>query len=70
MKGAEEMSKVYGIKIYTKTTHEKKDGVYVPKMLGVIEGPVMKMIKAYPNEYSFMRHETKRSLRPSAKGKK
>ena len=64
------MSKVYGIKIYTKTTHEKKDGVYVPKMLGVIEGPVMKMIKAYPNEYSFMRHETKRSLRPSAKGKK
>jgi len=27
------------------------------------------MIKAYPKEFSFMRHETKRSLRPSARGK-
>jgi len=60
------MTKVYGLKIYTRTTHEKKNKVYVPKMLGVIEGPVNKMIKAYPKEFSFMRHETKRSLRPSA----
>ena len=63
------MTKIYGLKIYTRTTHEKKDKRYVPKMLGVIEGPVNKMIKAYPNEFSFMRHETKRSLRPSARGK-
>jgi hypothetical protein len=49
--------------------HDQKDGKYLPKMLGVIEGPVNKMIKAYPNEFSFMRHETKRSLRPSARGK-
>tara|TARA_R100000963_G_C4601643_1_gene75138 strand:+ start:29 stop:223 length:195 start_codon:yes stop_codon:yes gene_type:complete len=57
------MHKVYGLKTYTRTTHEKKDGVYIPKMLGVIEGPLNKMIKAYPKEFSFMRHETKRSLR-------
>ena len=62
--------KVWGIKIYTKTTYEKMNGKYIPKMLGVIEGPVNKMIKAYPKEFSFMRHETKRSLRPSARGKK
>jgi len=61
------MSKIYGLKIYTRTTHEKKDGVYVPKMLGVIEGPINKMIKAYPKEFSFMRHETKRSLRTRGK---
>ena len=61
--------KVYGLNIYTRTTHEKKDRVYSPKMLGVIEGPVNKMIKAYSNEFKFMRHETKRSLRPSARGK-
>jgi len=36
----------------------------------VIEGSVNKMMKAYPEEFSFMRHETKRSLRPSAKEKK
>ena len=64
------MQKVYGLKIYTRTAPEKKDGRYSPKMLGVIEGPVNKMIKAYPKEFSFMRHETKRSLRPSARGKK
>ena len=64
------MPKVYGLNIYTRTTHEKKDRVYSPKMLGVIEGSVNKMIKAYPKEFSFMRHQTKRSLRPSARGKK
>ena len=64
------MQKVYGLKIYTKTTYEQKDGRYLPKMLGAIEGPVNKMIKAYPKEFNFMRHETKRSLRPSARGKK
>ena len=63
------MPKVYGLKTYTKTTNEKTNGRYIPKMLGVIEGPVNKMIKAYPNEFKFMRHETKRSLRPSARGK-
>jgi len=63
------MPKVYGLKTYTKTTYEKKDGRYLPKMLGVIEGSVNKMIKAYPKEFKFMRHETKRSLRPSARGK-
>ena len=63
------MPKVYGLKTYTKTTYEKKDGRYLPKMLGVIEGSVNKMIKAYPKEFSFMRHQTKRSLRPSARGK-
>ena len=61
--------KIYGLKIYTRTTNEKVNRKYIPKMLGVIEGPINKMIKAYPEEFSFMRHETKRSLRPSAKGK-
>ena len=64
------MTKVYGLKIYTRTTHARNNGVYVPKMLGVIEGPVNKMIKAYPKEFSFMRHETKRTLRPSSITKK
>ena len=63
------MTKVWGIKTYTKTTYVKTNGKYIPKMLGVIEGPVNKMIKAYPKEFHFMRHETKRSLRPSARGK-
>ena len=35
-------------------------GKYIPKMLGVIEAPVTKMMKAYPSEFSFMRHQTKR----------
>ena len=61
--------KIYGLKFYTRTTHEKVGPAYIPKKLGVIEGPVNKMIKAYPNEFKFMRHETKRSLRPSARGK-
>lgn len=37
-------------------------------MLGVIEGPVNKMIKAYPDEFSFMRHQTMRDQRPSKEG--
>ena len=61
--------KIYGLKIYTKTTNEKINGRYISKMMGVIEAPVNKMIKAYPEEFSFMRHQTKRDLRPSAKGK-
>jgi len=61
--------KVYGLKIYTKTTFEKSNGKYIPKMLGVIEGPVNKMIKAYLEEFSFLRHQTMRDQRPS-KGKK
>jgi uncharacterized membrane protein len=61
--------KVYGLKIYTRTTHDKNNGVYVSKMLGVIEGPVTKMMKAYPDEFSFMRHKTTRSIRPSKGGK-
>ncbi len=54
--------KVWGLNIYTKTV---KDGKH-EKIIGVIEGSVTKMMKAYPDEFSFMRHETKRSLR--AKG--
>ena len=42
----------------------------IPKMHGVIEGPVNKMIKAYSEEFSFMRHKTTRSLRPSKKSSK
>jgi len=41
----------------------------VPKMYGVIEGPVNKMMKAYPDKFSFMKHQTMRDQRPS-KGKK
>ena len=47
------MTKIYGLKIYTRTTHARKNGVYDPKMLGVIEGPVGKMIRAYPKEFGF-----------------
>ena len=60
----------YGLKFYTKTVIEDVKGIKVPKMLGVIEGPVNKMMNAYTDEFSFMRHQTKRDLRPSAKGKK
>ena len=63
------MNKVWGVKIYTKTTYVKTNGKYIPKMLGVIEAPVTKMMKAYPSEFSFMRHQTMRDQRPS-KGKK
>ena len=31
-------------------------------MWGVIEAPVNKMLKAYPDEFKFIRHETRRSL--------
>ena len=58
--------KIYGLKVYTKTIMDGR----IPKIMGVIEGPVNKMMKAYPEEFSFMQHETKRSLRPSARGKK
>ena len=58
--------KIYGLKVYTKTIMDGR----TPKMMGVIEAPVNKMMKAYPEEFSFMRHETKRSLRPSARSKK
>ena len=61
--------KVWGIKIYTKTRFEKSNGKYISKMLGVIEAPVTKMIKAYPREFKFTRHQTMRDQRPS-KGKK
>ena len=57
--------KIYGLKVYTKTIMDGR----VPKMYGVIEGPVNKMMKAYPDKFSFMKHQTMRDLRPS-KGKK
>ena len=57
--------KKYGLKIYTKTIMDGR----IPKMIGVVEGPVNKMIKAYPEEFSFMRHQTMRDQRPS-KGKR
>ena len=58
--------KIYGLKVYTKTIMDGR----IPKMHGVIEGPVNKMIRAYSEEFSFMRHETTRSLRPSKKSPK
>ena len=57
--------KIYGLKVYTKTVMDGR----IPKMYGVIEGPVNKMMKAYPDKFSFMKHKTMRDLRPS-KGKK
>ena len=58
------------IKIYTKTKHHKsKQNTYIPKMYGVIEGPIQQMLLQFPKEFEFIRHESKRSLRPSAKGK-
>ena len=63
-------SKIYGLKIYTKTVMEDHpDGYLIPKMYGVIEAPISKMMKAYSDEFSFMRHETKRSLRAKNKMK-
>ena len=58
------------IKIFTRTKHQKLKNKYIAKMYGVIEGPVHQMLKYFPNEFSFIRHESKRSLRPSARGKK
>ena len=58
------------IKICTKTKHFKtKKNTYVPKMWGVIEGPVHQMMRYFPKEFAFIRHESKRSLRPSARAK-
>ena len=42
----------------------------IPKMYGVIEGEVNKMMNAYPDKFSFMKHQTTRSLRPSKKSPK
>jgi len=50
--------KIWNIKVYTKMYKEKrKDEWY-----GVIEAPLYKMMKAYPREFSFLQHETRRSL--------
>ena len=50
--------KIWNIKVYTKRYKEKrKDEWY-----GVIEAPLYKMMKAYPREFSFLQHETRRSL--------
>ena len=57
--------KIYGLKVYTKTIMDGR----VPKMYGGIEGPVNKMMKAYPDKFSFMKHQTMRDQR-SSKGKK
>ena len=67
------MGATYGnkaIKIYTKTKHFKKDNTYQPKMYGVIEGPVNQMLKYFPKEFKFLRHETKQMLRAPRKKKK
>ena len=61
-------TKVWNVKIYTKTTH-KESGKYVPEMIGVIEAPINKMMKAYPDEFSFMRHTTRRDRDLEKKGK-
>ena len=59
------------IKIYTKTKHHlSKQHKYIAKMYGVIEGPIHHMLKHFPNEFDFIRHESTRSLRPSKKDKK
>ena len=52
---------VYGRKIFTKKKRNSPNDS--GKIVGVIEGPADKMITAYPKEFAFMRHETKRSLR-------
>jgi hypothetical protein len=62
-------TKVWNVKIYTRTTHKRIGGKYHPEMIGVIEAPINKMMKAYPDEFSFMRHQTRREARPSKKGK-
>ena len=58
------------IKIYTKTKHQKVKDKYIAKMYGVIEGPVHKMLKHFPNEFMFIKHESTRSLRPTKKDKR
>ena len=51
------------IKIYTKTKHHKVKNSYIAEMYGVIEGPIHDMLKTFPDEFKFVRHESKRSLR-------
>ena len=62
--------KVWGVDVYTRTIKEKINGSYHYKMIGIIEAPINKMMKAFPEEFSFMRHKTRREERPSKKGKK
>ena len=65
------MGATYGnkaIKVFTKTKHFKKEkNSYDAKIYGVIEGPVNQMLKLYPTEFRFMRHETKLMQRKSRK---
>ena len=66
------MGLTYGnkvVKIFTRTKHQKVNNTYNPKIYGVIEGPIHQMLKAYPKEFRFVRHESTRSLRPSKKDK-
>lgn len=63
-------TKVYNVDIYTRTIKEKINGSYHYKMIGIIEAPINKMMKAYPEEFAFMRHKTRREDRPSKKVKK
>jgi hypothetical protein len=56
---ATKKNKVWGVKIYTRTVVEDDR----PVMYGTIEAPINKMMKAYPDDFAFMRHETKRSMR-------
>tara|TARA_R100000951_G_C2545826_1_gene150815 strand:+ start:379 stop:561 length:183 start_codon:yes stop_codon:yes gene_type:complete len=51
------------IKIYTKTKIQKNKNNHIQKMYGVIEGPIHHMMKHFPNQFGFMRHETKSDLR-------
>jgi hypothetical protein len=51
------------IRIYTKTKHIHSKNTYQQKLYGVIEGPIHQIMKFYPNEFSFLRHETKLTLR-------
>jgi|TARA_R100000234_G_C4938326_1_gene151753 hypothetical protein len=51
------------VKIFTKTKHVKINNTYNAKLYGVIEGPINQMLKYYPNEFKFLRHETKEMLR-------
>ena len=67
------MGATYGnkaIKVYTKTKHFKKDNTYTAKLYCAIEGPVNQMLKYYPSEFKFLRHETKQMLRAPRKKKK
>jgi hypothetical protein len=59
------------IKIFTRTRHFKsKQHTYIPRMYGVIEGPIKICFNTSLKNSPFLRHESKRSLRPSAKDKK